>query len=72
MKWYKTHAFTALWQASVILILAWLLVGLNTNLWDWKTGLLVPLISNLIVCLKEMWSPSVAGPFAFMNRSNPG
>lgn len=68
--WWKSHAIVALAQTSVIMTLGWVAVALSTNIWDWRTGLAVPLISNLVIGLKTMWSPTTQGPFDFMNKNN--
>jgi hypothetical protein len=68
--WYKSHAFVALIQTSVLMVLGWLAVALSTNVWDWRTGLAVPLVSNLIIVFKTMWSPTTQGPFDFMNKAS--
>jgi hypothetical protein len=66
--WYQSRSFKALAQTSVLLTLGWVLVGLSTNVWDWRAGLLVPIISNVFVALRDMWSPTVTGPFNVMNQ----
>jgi hypothetical protein len=68
--WYRSHGFTALVQSSLLLTLGWLGVAVSTNVWDWRVGLAVPLLSNVIVGLRAMWSPTVVGPFSMMNRAN--
>ena len=68
--WYQSRSFKALVQSSVLLTLAWVGVALSTNVWDWRTGLAVPLISNIVIGLRDMWSPTVNGPFNAMNTNN--
>ena len=68
--WYRSHAFTALWQSALLTALGFALSGLVSNTWDWKGGLAIPVLSNLLVALKVMWSPTVQGPLSVMNRSN--
>ena len=70
VKWYESRSFKALLQSSVLLTLGWVLAALGTNTWDWRTGLAVPLLSNVLVQLRDMWSPTVVGPLSFMNASN--
>jgi hypothetical protein len=70
--WYQSRSFKALAQTTVLLTLGWVLVGLSTNVWDWRTGLAVPIVSNILVGLRDMWSVTVTGPFDFMNRTPPG
>ena len=69
--WYKSHAFVALVQTSLLLTLGWVGVALSTNVWDWRTGLAVPLVSNIVIALRTLWSPTTQGPFDFMNKNNP-
>jgi hypothetical protein len=68
--WYSSRAFTALWQTSALSALGWLTVAVSTDVWDWRTGLAVPLLSNVFVVFKDMWSSTVRGPFDFMNKGN--
>ena len=68
--WYRSQRFTALWQAAALMTLMWVLAGLQSNTWDWKAGLLIPILSNLAVALRDMWSPTVVGPFDTMNKRN--
>ncbi len=68
--WYQSHTFTALWQTTVLTSLIWLGAAVATNVWDWRNGLIVPLISNVIVLFKSMFDPTVAGIFKFQNARN--
>jgi hypothetical protein len=68
--WYRSRACTALLQTSVLSALGWLIVAVSTNVWDWRTGLAVPLLSNVFIVFKDMWSSTVRGPFDFMNKDN--
>jgi len=68
--WYKSQRLIALAQVSAILVLGWVLQGLTTHVWDpYQLGALV--ISNLVVILKDWWSPTIVAPIAMFNRSNP-
>lgn len=68
--WYKSQRFTALWQSALVLTVGWVMVALQTNAWDWKTGLLVPILGNVLLILKDWTSPSVTAPLAVLNRKN--
>ena len=72
VEWYDSRAFRALAQTSVLTALGWLAVSLTTNTWDWRVGLALPILSNVIVNLTDMWSPTVKGPLAMMNKKNVG
>ena len=68
--WYKSRSFTGLWQASALMVLMWFADAVRLDVWDWRTGLALPLLANAIVVFKEMWSPTVVGPLNVMNRNN--
>ena len=68
--WYKSQRFIALVQSTVLFGLGWLITALSTNDWtNWKAGL-VAVLGNLVIALKDWWSPSVVAPFALMNKKN--
>ena len=69
--WYKSQRVLGLCQASALLALIWTMNGLQSNVWDWKVGLAIPLLANVITVVRDMWSPTVVGPLAVMNRGNP-
>ena len=68
--WYLSYAFKALLQTSVLSSLGWLSLALATDVWDWRQGLAIPLLSNVIIMLKAMWEPGMVGPLAVMNKNN--
>lgn len=67
--WYKTQRFIALCQSTAILVLGWLTAALSTNEWAWR-GIAIAVLGNVLVALKDWWSPTVQAPFAVMNRNN--
>lgn len=68
--WYSSRAFKALLQTSVLSSLGWLSLALATDVWDWRQGLAIPLLSNVVIVLKSMWEPGIVGPLATMNKNN--
>jgi hypothetical protein len=68
--WYRSQRFTALWQSAAVLSLGWLMVALQTGTWDWRTGLLVPILGNVILVLRDWTSPTVQAPIPYLNRNN--
>ena len=68
--WYRSQRFTALWQSCAVLTIGWLMVALQTNSWDWKTGLAVPILGNVLLILKDWNSPAVQAPIPYLNRNN--
>ena len=68
--WYKSQRFIALCQSTAVLLLGWLAAALGTNDWAWR-GIAVAVLGNVIVALKDWWSPNVVAPFAVLNRNNP-
>ena len=68
--WYRSQKFLGLCQASALMALMWVMAGLQSGSWDWKAGLAIPLLANVITVVRDMWSPTVAGPFAFQNTKN--
>ena len=68
--WYRSYAFKALLQTSVLSSLGWLSLALATDVWDWRQGLAIPLLSNVIIMLKAMWEPGMVGPLNVMNKNN--
>ena len=60
--WWKSQRFTQLWQSIIIMTLGWVMVALSTNVWDWRTGLLVPILSSVVPILRDWWSVTVTAP----------
>jgi hypothetical protein len=67
--WYKSQRAIALLQITIVLLLGWVLQGLTTRAWDlYSLGALV--VSNVLVLLKDWWSPNIVAPLAAFNRRN--
>jgi hypothetical protein len=71
--WYKSQRFIALCQSTAVLILGWLAAALSTNDWQWR-AIGVAVLGNVLVALKDWWSPAVVAPSALAalgaNKSN--
>lgn len=67
--WYKSQRFIILCQSSALLVLTWLIGALSTNNWEWKPVAL-SVLGNLLLQLKDWWSPNIQAPFAVLNRNN--
>lgn len=67
--WYESQRFIALCQSTTLLVLGWLTAALTTNVWEWR-AISIAVLGNVIVALKDWWSPNVQAPFSFMNKSN--
>jgi hypothetical protein len=67
--WYKTQRFIALCQSTAVLVLGWVSAALATNDWAWRP-IAIAVVGNVLVGLKDWWSPNVQAPFAVMNRNN--
>jgi hypothetical protein len=68
--WYKSQRFIALCQSTVLLILGWLIQALSTNAWLWR-AIAISIAGNVLLQLKDWWSPTVIGPADFMNKAKP-
>ena len=68
--WYKTQKFTALWHQWVLMAAFWLAYSLETNIYNWRTGLAIPLLSSFITIFNDWRAPSVISPISTMNRNN--
>jgi hypothetical protein len=68
--WYRSQRFIALCQSTVLLVLGWLGTALATNEWAWR-AIALSILGNIVLQLKDWWSPAVVAPFAAMNKSNP-
>jgi hypothetical protein len=68
--WWKSQKFTGLWQSAVVMLLLWVINGLGTNVWDWKAGLLIPVLSSAAIAFRDMWSPNVVGILPMQNTNN--
>ena len=70
VKWYESQKFTALWHQWVIMAAIWLTYSLETNTYNWRTGLLIPLISSFVTLFNDWRAPSVIAPIGAMNANN--
>ena len=68
--WYKSQKFTALWHQWVIMAAFWLAYSLETNVYNWRTGLAIPLLSSFITMFNDWRAPSIISPIGAMNRNN--
>ena len=69
--WYQSQRFTALWQSAALLGLGFLIYALQTNDWQaWKPMLILPLLSNLALVLRDWWKPDVIAPISALNKGN--
>lgn len=69
--WYKSLKFTALWQSTVLTGLGFVLYAVSTSDWaSWKQALLIPVITNIYLTLKDWWSPTIVAPIARLNAGN--
>ena len=69
--WYKSQRFIALCQTTALTALGWLLAALTSNDWQWR-GVAIAIGSNILLVLKDWWSPNVVAPIAALNRNNVG
>lgn len=67
--WYKSQRFIVLCQSTAVLILGWLSAALATNDWSWRP-IAISVVGNILVALKDWWSPNVVAPFAVLNKNN--
>jgi len=70
--WWKSQKAIGLYQSVVLMTLLWTMAGLQSGVWDWKSGLLIPILSSVVVVVRDMWSPTVVGPLAMQNKRNVG
>lgn len=70
LPWWKSQQAIAYLKSTVLLAVGWALVGATSGVWDWRAGLLVPILSNLLLTLQNMWSKDVVGPLPMMNKRN--
>lgn len=69
--WYQSQRFTALWQSAALLALGFLVYAFQTNDWNsWREMLVIPLLSNAILILREWFKPDVIAPVSALNRNN--
>ena len=69
--WYGSRTFSAMVQTTVLTSLGWLVIALQANdFTTWKIGLLLPIVSNLFIVFRDMWSSTIVGPSAIMNVNN--
>lgn len=69
--WYRSQRFIALCQSTVVYALGWLIAALSSNDWSSWKALLIAILGNVLLTLRDWWSPAVIAPFALMNKSNP-
>lgn len=67
--WYRSQRFIALLQSTILFVLGWLIAALSTGDWSWKAGA-VAVLGNVLIALKDWWSPNVVAPFAVLNQNN--
>jgi hypothetical protein len=67
VRWYQSQRFIALCQSTVLLVLGWLIAALSTNDWAWRP-ITIAVLTNILIILKDWWSPNVQAPFKFMNK----
>ena len=67
--WLQSQRFIALCQSSAYLIVAWLIMALSSNTWDWKL-LAVTVLGNVLLAINDWKNPNVQAPFAILNRNN--
>ena len=69
--WYQSQRFAALWQSAALLALGFLVYALQTNDWHaWKEMLVIPILSNAVLILREWFRPDVIAPISALNRGN--
>lgn len=66
--WYKSQRFVALCQSTVLIGLGWLIQAISTNDWTWRP-VSIAILGNILLQLKDWFSPGVIGPAAFMNTT---
>ena len=71
--WYKSQRFIILVQSTVLLVLGWLIQVLSTTpiVWLWR-AIAISVLGNILLALKDWWSPTVVAPFAAPNSKNIG
>lgn len=67
--WYKSQRFIIMVQSTILLVLGWGGQALATNDWSWRP-IAIAVVGNVLLMLKDWWSPTVIAPFAALNRSN--
>jgi hypothetical protein len=67
--WYRSQRFIVLCQSTAVLVLGWVSAALATNDWAWRP-IAIAVVGNVLVALKDWWSPNVVAPFAVLNRNN--
>lgn len=69
--WYNSRSAEAIIKSTILTVLQWTMVNLQTGKWDdWQLSLVYPIISGIFVIISEMWSGTVRGPFSFQNSRN--
>ena len=68
--WSKSQRFTALWHQWVIMASIWLVYSLETNTYNWRTGLLIPLVSSFVTMFNDWRAPTVIAPIPAFNANN--
>jgi hypothetical protein len=71
VQWYKSQRFIILVQSTVLLVLGWLIQTLSATpvVWAWK-AILIAVLGNILLALKDWWSPTIIAPFAVLNKNN--
>jgi hypothetical protein len=71
VQWYRSQRFIALVQSTIVFVIGWVIQALSMNDWTLWKALLIAVLGNILIQLKDWWSPQVIGPMAFMNRNVP-
>lgn len=69
--WYKSQRFVTLVQSTVLWVLSWLVAALSSNDWAWR-AVAIGVATNVLIALKDWWSPNIIAPFAALNKNNAG
>ena len=69
--WFASKTFAAMCQTTVLTTLLWLTTALASNKWeDWQTALALPIVSNLFILFRDLWSTTITAPLKFLNVNN--
>lgn len=67
--WYQSQRFITLCQSTALWVLSWLVAALSSNDWAWR-AVAIGVSTNILIALKDWWSPSIIAPFAALNQNN--